>query len=46
MINDFSCLDKMLINLYVMTEKCAGKLKIIISAIPLNVTALKDIKDV
>ena len=34
----------MLINHYVMTEKCAGKLKTIIFAIPLNVIALEDIK--
>ena len=29
-----------------MTEKCTGKLKVIIFAIPLNVVAFEDIKDV
>lgn len=44
MINDFSCLDKMLINFYVMTEKCTGKLKVIISAIPLMWLLLRILK--
>lgn len=39
MRNDFSFFDKVLINFYIMTEKCAGKLKVIISAIPLHAIA-------
>lgn len=44
MINEFSCLDKMLINFYVMTEKCTGKLKVITSALPLMWLLLRILK--